>query len=58
MLAHLLNNRVQMLEPFQDQMKENIYFLNHIRETPTLLPRADSSTDTMKPRIFDTFLHF
>ena len=31
---------------------------SRIRETPTLLACADSSTNTMKSRLFDTFLHF
>ena len=31
---------------------------SRIRETPTLSACADSSTDAMKSRFFDTFLYF
>ena len=37
---------------------ENLLKKSRIRETPTLSACANSSTDTMKSHLFETFLHF
>ena len=39
-------------QDFKDLKKKS-----HIQETPTLLASADSSTDTMKSRLFKTIFH-
>ena len=37
---------------------QKIVLKSRLRETPTLPACADSSTNTMKSCLFDTFLHF